>query len=334
MAIKIGIISPNLSKLPKTTKDPTFFWFKEIEAAWAYLQKNQLAELHIEQELLSKPIEKKYLEMISKLHQQLAIKVLVPEVEVTENVQCVPKLTEIMKHAKIRSLFQPIVDANKELVIYGLECLSRFTFQGKNLSPEFIFDYAQEKLLIAQIDRHCIELALKQVPSMGLIFINVRPETLISPDFCPWLCAVLQKSHLEIERIVLEITEQHCHILEPLLKKRAEELHSLGIKLAIDDFGTGLSNLAMLETVRPNYLKISGRFSRGIHQDQSKQLIMKNILELAHSFKAAAVIECVESKEEWAELKKQGALLAQGFYFFEPMSLEDLEKLGLKSSVI
>jgi EAL domain-containing protein (putative c-di-GMP-specific phosphodiesterase class I) len=313
---KIGIISPNL---PQTKNaQGSALWFREIEAAFAYLLNYPLDKIYVhpDQWHLSERYQKKILD----LNHELTIDALNGE---EEDAVYFPTLEEIFDQAHITSLFQPIVMGDKNK-IHGYECLSRFTFDERAISPEFIFNYAQEKHSLAKYDRICIELSLKLAPKNSLIFINIRPLTIIAPDFIGWLLEKLKQYDRNVEQVVLEITEQHCHVLEKALTKSSCELRSVGIKLAIDDFGLGLANLSMLEILAPSYLKISGRFSKNIHEDLGKQKIIKNILDLAKSFNIEPVVECVESKLEWLMLKSLGATLAQGFYFYRPMTKEDI----------
>lgn len=328
MDIRIGIISPKLSRLPKTTiKNAQFIWFKEMEAVWAYLLNKPLSEVYIDP-VAKSLVDQKYRLMIADLYPQIKIKDFKPELEITKDIICFPELKDVFEKGSIHSLYQPIVHASQETKIVGFECLSRFVYDQKNLSPEFIFNYAQEKLCIIKYDRLCIELTLNHAPkNNGLIFINVRPQTLVSKDFAPWLLNVLNDKKISADQLVLEITEQQCHILDESIKSQCQELKALGVKLAIDDFGTGLANLSLLSSVTPDFLKISGAFSRNVHQDRSKALIIKNILSLCESFHIQAVMECVETEEEWTELVKLGANYAQGFYFYKPMTAEEIKQL-------
>lgn len=320
MCGKSGIVSASPHTPIKTTEDPSFFWFSEIEAAWAFLLNNSLEKLYIEKGLACS----KYPQKLQELHPQMIIEPLNAHTKAAAIY--VPTLEEIFSKGEVSTLYQPIVLGDRAK-IHGFEALSRFVFDKKSLSPEFVFNYAQEKLVVSKYDRVCIELSLKLAPK-SLVFINIRPQTLIEKDFTAWFLALLKKYSRPIEQVVLEVTEQHCYFSEQELTKRCFELKNFGLRFAIDDFGTGLANLSLLEMVNPSYLKISGRFSKNIQQDPKKQKIMKNILDLAHAFGLSAVVECVESLEDWIFLQKLGTSLAQGFYFFKPMTSVDAKKVA------
>jgi EAL domain-containing protein (putative c-di-GMP-specific phosphodiesterase class I) len=126
------------------------------------------------------------------------------------------------------------------------------------------------------------------------------------------------------EKIVIEVTEQYCNISEHEMSMQCKNLKNLGLRLALDDFGSGISNLSMLEIMKPSYIKISGRFIKNSHSDLRKQKIIKNVLDLACALDIIPIVESVELEQEWQQVKTLGARLAQGFYFFRPMDKEDL----------
>jgi EAL domain-containing protein (putative c-di-GMP-specific phosphodiesterase class I) len=137
----------------------------------------------------------------------------------------------------------------------------------------------------------------------------------------------LQKHHFEPTQIVMEITEQYSATCEQEIEGQCKSLQKLGFKLAIDDFGSGLSNLSMLEIIKPDFIKISGRFIQSVHTDKTRQKIIKNILMLAEDFGISAIVESIECQEQWRLVSELGASLAQGFHFYRPMPNTELEAL-------
>lgn len=338
MAQKFGVISPELPPrslpLAYAKKGSSWLWFNEIEAGFAYLLHDMLDKLFIDRTLLNDAhaYTRKYQKLIEQLHPRLEMCIASfdkPYVPILgeDHFFYFPKLDTLFKNGELRSVFQPIVEwKDGEISIHGVECLSRIRFNGQNYAPEFIFNYAAEKLKLTNYDKICLMQALSLVPhnNRSLIFINVRPQTLIADGFTPWFKALLKRHQLLPEQIVIEVTEQYCNISELEMGQQCKNLKDQGVGLAIDDFGSGISNLCMLEVMRPRYIKISGRFIKNSHQDQSKQKIIKNVLALAEDFSIIPIVESVETEHEWLRLKMLGARLAQGFFFYKPMAREDL----------
>lgn len=329
----LGIISPqnrphySAFALPKNVN---IIGFAEIESCFAYLLNQNLEEIFID-EVLLKPIDsgiKKYLKQLEQLHPNLKINTILLK-ENTEEIKLIkyyPKLEVLLEKGEITTLFQPLVEHHDKIL--GVECLSRFYYHGQIYAPDFVFNYAQEKLKLVNSDKMCIMQALNLIPYKDiLIFLNVRPQTLISNDFYFWFKALLKKHQLLPEQMVIEITEQYCNISEGDLASQCRVLENAGFRLAIDDFGAGISNLSMLEIMKPSFLKISGRFINNVMHNPYNQKIIKNVLLLAHDLAITTIVESVESKEDHDVVKSLGGNICQGFYFYKPMTALQFKQL-------
>jgi EAL domain-containing protein (putative c-di-GMP-specific phosphodiesterase class I) len=105
------------------------------------------------------------------------------------------------------------------------------------------------------------------------------------------------------------------------------QLKGLGVTLSIDDFGTGYSNLAYLQRLPLNQLKIDRQFVSGLETDAGDAAIVTAILGLAGTLGLAVVAEGVETAEQAARLHALGCELGQGFYFGRPQSAAELTAL-------
>jgi len=341
MAHKIGVVSPELPHSAhlrsRISPNSVLYWFAEIEALFAYLFHEHLDEIVIDERLMkdAQCCAAKYKKLIAQMHPNIIIatNTILNQPRATQTevpINYFPVLEDLFKNGELQSVFQPIVKpgSNKPEVI-GFECLSRIHFNNKIFTPEFLFNYAQEKLLLTNYDKICLMQALRLAPRFAhiLIFVNVRPQTLISENFLPWFKELLKKNQLSAEQIVMEITEQHCIISEPDIGAQCQQLRSFGVRIAIDDFGCGISNHSMVDVMKPAFIKISGRFIKNAHENSIKQKIIKNILELSLDCQISSIVESVENIAEWQLAASLGAHLAQGFYFFKPMPHPEINAL-------
>lgn len=338
MPSRIGVISPSFPpRCLKTSNalNPSVFWFSEIEACFAFLLNNMLDKVYIDSTHadINHTCITKYQLMIKQLHPHLEIIFRDFNTSLAHkniNYFYLPKLETLFKDGKLKSLFQPIVkrvgDTTK---VYGFECLSRFLYNEHHYPPELIFNYAAEKLKLTNYDKICLAQSINLAPKHKdiAIFVNVRPQTLIAKDFCQWFKDLLSSNYLAPEQVVVEITEQYCNISEMELVDKCATLTKMGFKIAIDDYGSGLSNLHMLELIKPHYIKVSGRFTKNCHEDVVRQKIIKNVLTLVNDFNIKAVVESVETVDEWQMLKEYNAELGQGYYFYRPIEKAKLEKI-------
>jgi EAL domain-containing protein (putative c-di-GMP-specific phosphodiesterase class I) len=110
------------------------------------------------------------------------------------------------------------------------------------------------------------------------------------------------------------------------------QLKGLGVTLSIDDFGTGYSNLAYLQRLPLDQIKIDRQFVSGLETDAGDAAIVTAIVSLARTLGLTVVAEGVETAEQAARLRDLGCELAQGFYFGGPQSAAEttapLEKVA------
>lgn len=325
---QIGVISKqqsrNLSEL-SSYKAEQIIWFCEMESCFAYLLYKDLDLIFIDNNSLNDKYE--------KLIQQMYPHIKMHKFDYSlsfEPLKCktyVPKLEELFLSNHHATVFQPIVKIKPDgFETIGFECLSRFTYYEQLFGPDFVFSYAQESLELQKYDELSLHRSIIRAPVIknNLIFINVRPITLNAHNFEENLLAVLHKYNKNPQQIVIELTEQSCIFSENLLKDKCLNLKSLGFQIAIDDFGVGISNLGLVEIMSPNFIKISGKFVNDLLTDFTKQKIITNILELAHSLNIKAIVENIENQEQKALLHKLNASYAQGFLFSKPLKLQEL----------
>jgi cyclic di-GMP phosphodiesterase Gmr len=94
----------------------------------------------------------------------------------------------------------------------------------------------------------------------------------------------------------------------------------MDITIAMDDFGTGFSNLANLQTLPIDILKIDQSFVTGMVGDPDKVAIVRAILSLARALGMRAVAEGIETAEvSWA-LAELGCDRGQGYFYARPMA--------------
>ena len=128
------------------------------------------------------------------------------------------------------------------------------------------------------------------------------------------------------ESAIIENFKYADRILNEFIKK--------DIKIAIDDFGTGYSSYNHLSDLSLNTLKIDKSFIDFINCDLRKDLIVKNMIDLAHILDMKVVAEGVEQEHQMKKLKEYGCDIIQGYYYSKPLSTKEFEKYVMKKEKI
>jgi EAL domain-containing protein (putative c-di-GMP-specific phosphodiesterase class I)/ActR/RegA family two-component response regulator len=245
-------------------------------------------------------------------------------------VQQVELLEEFLDRKTIRAVLQPVVrvrDGAAPFEVFGVEGLARGPANSVLGSPSFLLAYAARKELLFEADMICIRAALAEVIQLGsavTTFLNVQPRSLTNPDFTLRLCDEVHQVGLEERTIVLELTEQQTIVNPRAFASTLQKLRDTGFRIALDDFGEGSSNLNLFQDLRPDFLKISGTFCRGLAQDAFKQIIVQSTAEMAARAGTATIMEAVETADDAQVLRRLGIDYAQGYYFLKPLPGRDL----------
>jgi EAL domain-containing protein (putative c-di-GMP-specific phosphodiesterase class I) len=91
----------------------------------------------------------------------------------------------------------------------------------------------------------------------------------------------------------------------------------------MDDFGTGYSNLASLQSLPIDLLKIDRSFVTDAIDDPDKLAIVRAIISLAKTLGMKITAEGIESAQVAERLAGLGCDFGQGYYFAKPMSAAD-----------
>lgn len=226
--------------------------------------------------------------------------------------------------------FQPKVDSFTEKIV-AAEALLRWYHPKKGQIPpnEFI-PMAIRSKYIKKIGVWVLEKAfetLKEWMAMGndeiKICINLSSCELNDPDIIKQIEEVSNSYNVPNNLIELEITERTViNIPENALKK----LKDLRFLIVLDDFGTGYSSLSYFGKLPVDILKLDKSFISNIKDWKTKTLV-ETVINLSHNFNVEVVGEGIETKKDLEILKKLNCDYIQGYYFYKPMSKEEIEKI-------
>ncbi|OYW21658.1 MAG: GGDEF-domain containing protein [Sphingomonas sp. 32-62-10] len=232
---------------------------------------------------------------------------------------------------QLRLTYQPICDLSTGRVV-SFEALARWLDdEGVEISPTDFIPVAEESGLIVPLGRWAMTQAAETLASWdgraggncGTRFaVNLSAIQLQRDNVPRMVEGALAASGLGGERFTLELTESALIADPDRVAQIMHALKALGTTLAMDDFGTGYSNLAHLQKLPIDVLKMDRSFVTGMLADRDKISIVRAILSLAQALGMKTTAEGIESNALAQTLAALGCTYGQGFHYSRPLEAE------------
>jgi EAL domain-containing protein (putative c-di-GMP-specific phosphodiesterase class I) len=95
-------------------------------------------------------------------------------------------------------------------------------------------------------------------------------------------------------------------------------IRALGFRFALDDFGAGFSSFDYIKQFPVDYLKIDGQFIQHLHDDETDQVLVKAMIEIARKLGKRTIAEYVETPTVLQLLQRFGIDYVQGYLIGKP----------------
>jgi c-di-GMP phosphodiesterase Gmr len=240
-------------------------------------------------------------------------------------------LRRALKRGELELHYQPLVDLGTGS-LNGFEALARWQHPDLGaISPVDFIPVAEESGLIVPLGRWALDQAARTIadwderlgtPSDFRISVNMSAVQMQRDDVVEAVRSALSDADVSGDRMTLELTES-AFINDPEGAKRLlGSLKALDTNLAMDDFGTGYSNLAYLQQLPIDVLKIDRSFVSDMMIDKDKRAIVRTVLSLARALGMKTTAEGIESEEISDVLRRLGCSVGQGYYFARPLNAD------------
>lgn len=237
--------------------------------------------------------------------------------------------------------YQPVINIRNN-TIYGAECLLRWYHPEKGYIPPM--DYIpliEETGQIFDVTSLILKMAFKQKKSLNekgyshlSLAVNISSKSLIRGGLEHEIKQLLEEYKIRPEEITLEITEtSFMNDLDSCIYTLTK-LEELGMEIALDDFGTGYSSLARLKKLPIHNVKMDQEFIKTMKKHSEEEVIVKSIIDLAHTLGLKIIAEGIETKEQNDILKEVQCDFGQGYYLGRPMTAEGFEEILMKDKKV
>ncbi|QJA06229.1 GGDEF domain-containing protein [Thermosulfurimonas marina] len=224
---------------------------------------------------------------------------------------------------------QPVINTESGQTVF-YEVLARYISEDERTLSAGAFMLSVEDLgLFEELDRQILYKALvllRESPELGKLAINLSQEYVyqnLARDLSAWV------KDLKVfpEDLILEINERKSGFSPLVLAQKLSLLKAEGYLLSLDDFGVETSNLFLLRDIPWDFVKVDGRFVRGLLTNEFDRLVLGFLSRCARQRDFRLVAEQVEEERVLREVRKFGVPYAQGFYCGEPQLIPETRYL-------
>lgn len=235
------------------------------------------------------------------------------------------------QHEQFELYYQPQIDLLTQEIV-GVEALIRWIHPEKGIiSPDEFIPTSEETRQINKIgawvlNKACADAKLLHDKGLEITMaVNVSPVQLHYGNFYEKVAEALKKSGLNPKFLELEITESTFQVSDSNIDV-FNQLRQLGVQLAIDDFGTGYSNLASLNQLPIDILKIDREFIKDIPEDHAIAALTGSIIGMAKVRQLKIIAEGIETIEQIQYLHGVSCDIGQGYFIGRPMEFAKISQ--------
>ena len=234
---------------------------------------------------------------------------------------------------QLQLAYQPIV-ATIDGEITAFEALLRWDHPTLGaVSPVTFIPLAEQSALITSIGEWVLDQACgthrgwpRRATGERLgLSVNVSTHQIMSAGFPDAVAAALFAHSMPPSLLTLEVTESAFLRDSERATVVLDDLKDLGVSIALDDFGTGYSSLKYLNEFPVDVVKIDRSFIVNLGHDDTSEIIVGAVVNLAHALDMTVVAEGIETMEQQHAVTRLGCDSSQGYYFAHPMPAIDID---------
>jgi len=255
-----------------------------------------------------------------------------------KRVHWAKKLRDAIDDDRLVLFSQPVVRLTDQKPMHHEILLRIRDDDGKIIMPGNFIEIAESLGMIQELDMRVVEKLLLHMHQNNLMgkklryFVNLSRVSISDQNWIKRFINMLSISKADPSQLVFEITETAAMSEIDVTLNFIRKLKDMGSRFALDDFGAGFSSFYYLKRFEVDYLKIDGSFIRDLATDESNQVFVKALNDVAKGMSKQVIAEWVETPAVLKLLQDMGAQYGQGYLFKQPMPLGGEHGLGIAGS--
>lgn len=240
------------------------------------------------------------------------------------DIYWVPIIRDALLNKRFFLVFQPVVNLIDGDVSHYEVLIRLRGIDGLVIGPSEFIPAAERMGLIHSIDLWVVESAIDYLAALPVEWshisfaINLSSVAFQDNYLLPTIKQKLEMTGIRAERITFEITETAAVDNFKQTRSMIHQIRALGCHFALDDFGAGFCSFNYLKKFPVDYVKIDGQFIQNLVNDETDQLLVRSMHQIATNLGKKTIAEFVECRKTINLLRKIGVNYGQGYIFGKP----------------
>ena len=251
------------------------------------------------------------------------------------------RLDQALENHEFLVYYQPAIRLTDARVA-GVEALVRWKHPDRGmLGPEAFLGLMDEFRMTRRLNRYVFEDICrtgKRWESQGLercIFtVNLSGSDLDTPSIAEDYDQICRHYNMSSSQICFEMDESLLQSRMKTARNAIDELRGRGFKCILDKFGDKIISASLLQELEIDGIKLAPSFFSVENDNRRSRYVLEAVLKLAAQLHVVTVAQGVENLNQVKYLQKSACEYVQGYYFFQPMPPEELEKKIFRDNLL
>ncbi len=229
------------------------------------------------------------------------------------------KTSAALKRDGFRLLYQPIAKLDGSNSFSYDVLLRMIDEDDSEVSPGQFMPAAEQSGLMPEIDRWVIKHAFEVAAARHAegkktrIFIRLSEATLRDNRFCGWLGLEALKHRLDLDSVVLQLTEQVAERCLPTVRELSSICADIHLKLSLSFTGETARYLTLMRDLNLHFVVLEGSCVSNLEASLLNQLIKD-----ARDSNTRVIASRVENATDLSRLYQLGVDYVTGFHVHRP----------------
>jgi diguanylate cyclase (GGDEF)-like protein len=174
------------------------------------------------------------------------------------------------------------------------------TQDGEPIPAAQFLPMAARHGLIARLDCVVVEKLLdylhRGATALPVLALNIAARTIADPEATRRILGLLDARKNIAGRLIFEMTEFGAMQDWTLAKRFSLEVRQRGARFALDNFGMLQESLMLVNTLRPQYIKLSPGYSRELAGNADCRFLVASIIKIARTLDIGVFAQAVENE--------------------------------------